>query len=249
MSQATGQNFSARVAYDGTNYAGFQLQTNAGTIQGELERSLAELAGEEIRVHGASRTDAGVHAIGQVISFKGVKLPAADEIESALSTMLPPDIRVSSVHERADDFNARYSTAGKIYAYRIFRSEIQSPFLSRYSHWIRRDLSLELMAESASLFEGEFDFSSFSSRLNEGENPVKRIDRVEIRERGEILSIECDGTGFLYQMVRRITGAVIDVGLDKVSIDEVARWIREPEIGLSKTVAPAKGLFLMEIRY
>ena len=249
MNDVTERNFSARVAYDGTAYAGFQVQPNEPTIQGDLEKALNKVLGAEIRVHGASRTDAGVHAAGQVISFKAATLLPAEEIERAVNAVIAQDIRIGPVVERHMDFSARFSARGKLYKYRIYRGARESVFLSRYSLWVWGELDLDKMRRTAAMFRGERDFSSFSPRLYEGENPVKRLDVVEICDRVDLLEIDVSGSGFLYQMVRRISAAVIEAGRGDSEPDETAGWLESPRLGACKYVLPAKGLFLMEVYY
>ncbi len=249
MNDVTERNFSARVAYDGTAYAGFQVQPSEPTIQGDLEKALGRVLGSEIRIQGASRTDAGVHAVGQMISFKAATLLPAEEIERAVNAVIAQEIRIGPVVERQMDFSARFSARGKLYKYRLYRGERESVFLSRYSLWVWGELDIELMRRIAAMFQGERDFSSFSPRLYEGENPVKRLDVVEISGHSDLLEIDVSGSGFLYQMVRRISAAIIEAGRGDSSPDEIAGWIETPRVGACKHVAPAKGLFLMEVYY
>jgi tRNA pseudouridine38-40 synthase len=249
MSDLTERNFSARVAYEGTAYAGFQIQPDEPTVQGELEKALNKVLGSEIRIHGASRTDAGVHAVGQSISFKAATLLPAEEIERAVNAVIAQDVRIGPVVERDADFSARYSARGKLYKYRIFRGERESVFLNRYSLWIWGGLDLKVMRQTAEMFTGERDFSSFSPRLYEGENPVKRLDKVEIAEHGDLLEIDVGGSGFLYQMVRRICAAVVEAGRGDLKPGEISSWLESPGLGACKHMLAAKGLFLMEVFY
>ena len=243
------RNFSARVAYDGTGYAGFQLQPSEPTIQGELEKALGKVLGSEIRIHAASRTDAGVHAIGQVISFHSATPLPAGEIERAINALLAPDIRVGPVFERHDDFHARYSNKGKRYSYYLYRGERESPFMSRYSLWVKRDLNEDLMREAASSLIGVHDFRSFSPRLYEKENAEKEMSIVDLRAYDEILEIVLMASGFLYQMARCVVGALLEIGQGRMPATEIAGWIDNPQIGACRFVAPPRGLFLMEVFY
>jgi tRNA pseudouridine38-40 synthase len=243
------RNFSARVAYDGTAYSGFQLQSNAPTVQGEIEKALGKVFGGEIRLHASSRTDAGVHAVGQVISFRRATSIPADEIERAVNAVLSPDIRIGPVMERDDDFHARYSVKGKHYIYRIHRGDRESPFLDRYALWIWGDLDVDQMNWTTSLFSGKRDCRSFSPRLDEGEEPVKKIFSVWIEKHGDLLEISMAGSGFLYQMARRIAASIVEVGKGALKREEVEGWLANPEVGACKIMLPAKGLFLMDVMY
>ena len=249
MIDAPERNFSARVAYDGTAYAGFQLQPNEPTVQGELEKALAKVLGGEIRVHAASRTDAGVHSLGQVMSFHNATSLPAEEIEKAMNALLSSDIRIGPMVERDDDFHARFSAKGKRYIYRIYRGERESPFLNRYSLWVWGDLDVDRMKMAVSYFQGSRDYRSFSPRLNEGENPVKKLFGVWVEERGELMEILMAGSGFLYQMARRIAASLIEVAKGGLKQDEIDGWLANPEVGACRFVLPAKGLFLMDVMY
>jgi tRNA pseudouridine38-40 synthase len=249
MSQASERNFSARVAYDGTDYAGFQVQPEDPTIQGELEKALAKILGTEIRVHGASRTDAGVHAVGQVVSFRAATTLPAAEIERALNALLPGEIRAWMLMERDNGFHARFSAWMKRYAYRIYRSPHESPFLGRFAYWRYGELDEEGMRRCADLLGGEHDFRSFSPRLYEGEKPMKMIETIEMNDYEELYEISVTGSGFLYQMVRRMCAAILEAGRGGQELEEVESWLDTPVTGACKHLLPPNGLFLMEVMY
>lgn len=249
MRNGSERNFSARVAYDGTAYAGFQLQPDQPTVQGGIEKALCKVLDGEVRVHGASRTDAGVHALGQMISFRHETTLPAGEIERAANALLDRDIRIGLVLERDDDFHARFSAKGKNYIYRIYRGKLESPFLDRYALWIWGDLDMERMKFAASLIPGERDFRSFSPRLNDGEKPVKNLSGVDVEEHDELLEISMTGSGFLYQMARRIAGSLVEVGMGGIGTDEIEGWLAKPETGACGFMLPAKGLYLVEVMY
>ena len=249
MSQAPERNFSARVAYDGTDYAGFQVQPDVLTIQGKLESALAKILGAEIRVHGASRTDAGVHAVGQVISFRAVTSLPAGELERAFNALLPGDIRVWMVMEREGGFHARFSARSKRYTYRIYLSAHESPFLGRFALWRYGDYDESRMRDCADLLVGEHDFRSFSPRLYEGEKPVKRVTGIEMNRYAELFEISIEGSGFLYQMARRISAVILETGSGELDVAQVKSWIGAPVTGECKYLLPPNGLFLMEVMY
>jgi tRNA pseudouridine38-40 synthase len=249
MSGKPERNFSARTAYDGTAYAGFQLQPNEPTIQGELETAIAKVLGSDVRVHAASRTDAGVHAIGQVISFRSTTVLPAGEIERAVNAHLPPDVRIGPVLERHDDFHARFSARGKRYNYRFYRGEVESPFLSRYALWVRGCFDVGRMKNLAMGLQGKRDFQSFTPRLYEGEEPVKSLEGVRVEEQDDLVEVSMVASGFLYQMARRISGALLEAARGKLDWSEVQRWLENPVLGTCKFLVPSKGLFLMEVMY
>ena len=183
------------------------------------------------------------------MSFHSATSLPAEEIEKAMNALLSSDIRIGPMVERDDDFHARFSAKGKRYIYRIYRGERESPFLNRYSLWVWGDLDVDRMKMAVSYFQGSRDYRSFSPRLNEGENPVKKLFGVWVEERGELMEILMAGSGFLYQMARRIAASLIEVAKGGLKQDEIDGWLANPEVGACRFVLPAKGLFLMDVMY
>lgn len=237
------------VAYDGTNYHGWQLQPEAVTIEGELNKALSTMLAAEIKVIGASRTDAGVHALGNVAVFDTDSRIPGEKFSYALNSRLPEDIRVVSSCEVAEDFHPRYDCHDKTYEYRICRSEFMLPTKRLYAAHIYYKLDVELMKEAAKSFIGEHDFVSFCSAGSSVTDTVRTIYSLELYEKEEELIIRVNGNGFLYNMVRIIAGTLINVGSGRMSISECKNAIEGGCRELAGPTAPAKGLCLLEINY
>ena len=240
-------NYKIVVAYDGTDFYGWQRQPKSRTVQGEIEAALARIAGKRIAVTGAGRTDAGVHARGQVANFRADFRMDGLELERALNALLPAAIRVVSLRRAPDRFDARKSAKSKIYQYRILNAPIVSPFDFRYVlHW-PGPLDADGMARAAGLFVREADFSAFSS--NRLLHPVRRIVRSEVRRRGREIIYTIEANGFLRYMVRTIVGTLLEVGRGRMEPLQVEELFRLNERRLAGQTAPAKGLCLIKVRY
>jgi tRNA pseudouridine38-40 synthase len=236
--------YSARVEYDGTDFAGFQVQTGSRTVQGELERALERLsAGSRVRVDGAGRTDAGVHAHGQVIAFTYAGRLGASELEAALRALLPADLTIGHLRRVAAGFNPRYRATQREYRYVIWNGP-RSPLRERYALGVREQLNDEQMQRAAQIFVGEHDFSAFGGV---DKQPVRTLHRVEVRRRGRLITIDVVGTAFLRQMVRRIVAALLRVGRGQVTIDEVRDALAATEPAFDGETAPARGLTLWRV--
>ena len=235
------------VGYDGTDFCGWQRQPGSRTVQGELEAALAKLAGKRIPAVGAGRTDAGVHAQGQVASFRAELRLEDDELLRALNALLPGDVRVSAVGSAPAGFDARKSARSKIYRYRIFNAPQVSPFLFRYVlHW-PGPLDLERMAEAAGLFERKTDFTSFSS--NRLLHPVRQVMRSELKKKGREITYTIEADGFLRYMVRTIVGTLLVVGRGRIEPREIEDLFAGKKRSLASPTAPAKGLCLVKVIY
>jgi tRNA pseudouridine38-40 synthase len=235
------------VAYDGTEFFGWQRQPDKRTVQGEIEAALARIAGKHVGVTGAGRTDAGVHARGQVANFRGDFRLDRRELARALNAILPAEIRVLSLGFVPDDFNARGSARSKVYRYRIRNAAVVSPFDFRYVlHW-QGLLDFDSMSRAAGLFVREADFSAFSS--NRLLHPVRRIIRSEVRRRGQDVVYTVEANGFLQYMVRTIVGTLIEVGRGRLEPLQVEEIFRRNERRLAGPTAPAKGLCLTRVNY
>jgi len=239
------------IAYDGTDYHGWQMQPNGTTVQEVLQQRLAKLfALPDIRVHGSSRTDTGVHALGfaaHVTLPESPYIPFAN-LQKALNRSLPVDIRIRSVTEVADDFHARFDAQGKAYTYVINRGE-QTPFNARYS-WQLPEFS-DLPAARAALDQltGTYDFSAFAAEADTYENTVRTIYRIDLQEFGSYLCVTFVGNGFMYKMVRSIMGGIAAVGMGKIPVGEIVA-IRESRHRTARIeTCPPQGLFLMKVFY
>jgi tRNA pseudouridine38-40 synthase len=236
------------VEYDGTNYVGWQLQPNGLSIQEVMESALAELLGESVRLYSSGRTDAGVHARGMVACFRTGKVLPLNAYADGLNSSLPADIAVRHAEEVSLDFSPRFHAQGKHYRYTIVRTRRRSPLSRLYAWHVRGGLELELMRVAAAHFVGTHDFAAFRTSGCAAERTVRRIDAVEIRQEGEIVTIDVRGSGFLRNMVRIMTGTLVAVGQGKMSPDHVRSCLEDPCLRPGPT-APAHGLCLQEVYY
>jgi len=242
------------VAYDGTGYAGWQIQpgTHGPTIQGELERALTRLyAGQSVRVQGSGRTDAGVHALGQVAHCRLPRRPRipVSELVRILNGMLPEQIRVREASSAPSGFHARFGAVGKAYAYVIHRGG-PDPFAGRWSWPVPDCRDLAAMRRAARGLLGEHDFSTFASAREEGpRGRVRTIQRIAVAVRGERLILTFIGDGFLYKMVRTLTATLVAVGRGRLSPTAVAGMLAARDRAVAPAPAPARGLFLIRVFY
>lgn len=237
------------VEYDGTNYHGWQIQNNVSTVQGEIEKAVYKITGEKTRVVGAGRTDKGVHALAQAAHFDtGSKIPA-DKFARALNTALPEDIAVISSEEVTPDFHSRFSSTGKTYEYRILNREIRSPIMAKRAWHIRGILDIKSMEQAASFFVGEHDFESFCASGHSVQTTVRTVFSSEWTNDGDCLIYRISGNGFLYNMVRIITGTLIEVGLKKRTAESIPLLLNSRDRNLAGITAPPQGLYLVKVHY
>jgi tRNA pseudouridine38-40 synthase len=239
------------VAYDGRGFAGWQSQSHRNTIQDHLERALENISGEAVRVHGAGRTDAGVHALAQCApaDLADSRLSAA-RWTGALNARLPPTIRVLRCRYVSKDFHARLSAKGKIYRYRIWSAPILPPFEHASAWHIARPLNLEVLRTAAKSFVGTHDFASFAANRGKREtSTIRTIYSVHVRQSGSCLTIEFDGDGFLYKMVRLIVGSLVKCALGKLPTQDLTDRLASAHVGSARFAAPPEGLFLVRVRY
>ena len=238
------------VEYDGTGYHGFQRQTSLPTIAGELDRALTALCGHEINVVGAGRTDAGVHATGQVVSFETGADVALERIPVALSSMLR-DARIAVVRavERPSGFSARHDALSRTYLYRILNRLAPSPLHDHRAFFVRSPLDVEKMATAGRALVGEHDFTSFCAQLPERGRPVRTIERLEIERRGDFVDLEGTADSFLHQMVRVIAGTLVEIGRGKRAPEDIASILAARDRNAAGVTAPAHGLYLTHVRY
>ena len=237
------------VEYDGTAYAGWQRQANAMTVQEKLERAILKLTGEKLCVSGASRTDAGVHALGQSAHFDTESRIPADKFSFALNTLLPPDIRVTRSEEVPLEFHARFSTKGKRYRY-LFHAEPHAGALTRNTHaHVIYPLDAERMQAEAQDLVGTHDFAAFAASGSVVKDTVRTIYRAEVTREGSEIRLVVEGSGFLYNMVRIIAGTLIGVGSGKLEPGAFKRAIASGDRLDLGITAPAHGLTLMEVFY
>ena len=249
-------NYRLTIQYDGTEFAGWQAQARGErTVQGEVERVLSLLDGRAVAVHGAGRTDAGVHAEAQVASFRLGREFAPEKLRDALNGNLASDLRVIEARRAAEDFHARFSARGKTYVYRIFNERFSSPFLSRYTHQEGRPLDILRMRGCASLFVGTHDWTAFSAAQSDVKDRVRTVTRLDVTERrsargrGRLVEITASAEGFLRFMVRSIAGTLLAAGRDEIGEDTIRRALDTGERDLAAATAPARGLTLVEVHY
>jgi tRNA pseudouridine38-40 synthase len=238
------------VAYDGAPFAGWQSQSHRNTVQDHLERAFERVTSGAVRIHGAGRTDAGVHALAQCVHVDILKFLPPDRWIKALNALLPPAIRVLRCRYVSQDFHARPSAKGKIYRYRIWSSPVLAPFEYGRAWHITRPLDLELLKTAVKCFIGTHDFAGFAAnRGNRGKSTVRTIYSVHIRQSSSCVTIDFDGDGFLYKMVRLIVGSLAKCALGKLSAKDLTDRLASAQVGSARFAAPAEGLFLVRVRY
>ena len=248
------KNIFLKIAYDGTNFSGWQRQPGKRTVCGELERVLKAVTGEDIKLDGTSRTDSGVHAYGQCASFKAdIKIPA-ENLARAMNNALAKDrlegvgeIRILEALEMPEDFHARFSSKGKRYIYRISCGKDPDVFKRNYYYQIKRELDVSKMKEAAAYIIGEHDFACFQSAGSPKETTVRTVYDIVIDEKDGDVTIKVSGNGFLYNMVRIITGTLVEVGLGKRTPESVKDAIDSLDRQKAGHVAPPQGLYLDEV--
>ncbi|HZC35798.1 MAG TPA: tRNA pseudouridine(38-40) synthase TruA [Chthoniobacterales bacterium] len=239
------------IAYDGTAFSGWQSQPNCTAVQDHLISAFRELLGIATKVHGAGRTDAGVHAMAQVAHADVPKGKFSREVWlAALNAHLPPELRVLRCQPVGNEFHARFSARGKVYRYRIWNAAFQHPLEINRSWHIPQELSLELMRQAAAIFLGKHDFAAFAAnRGTPSESTVRTISTITIRRKGPVITLEYSGDGFLYRMVRLLTGSIVQVALRRRDLNWLKERLLEPKGRKSHHLAPACGLYLVRVKY
>jgi tRNA pseudouridine38-40 synthase len=249
------RNLKLILSYDGSDFAGWQVQPDAPTVQGTLASAIGRVTGEKVLPQGSGRTDAGVHALAQVATFVTESPVPTANVLKALNDVLPPTVRVLNVEEAAADFHARKSARGKTYRYRIYREAICPPFLSRYLWHYPFPLDEQAMARAAGLVQGEHDFTSFAAvdpeRGREGEpaSNVRRIFSSMWERQGDELVYTVKGSGFLHHMVRNLVGTFILVGKRTLAVKDITRILQAQNRSAAGATAPASGLYLVGVDY
>ena len=248
-------NYKLVLQYDGTDFHGWQVQEDLRTVQGELTSALSLIDGRSVSVHGSGRTDAGVHAEGQVANVDIQREISPEKLRSAINGNVGRDMRVLTVNTAADDFHARYSALEKTYVYRIVTGPVISPFWSRYAHHDARRLDLERMKQAGGLFLGKHDWTAFSAAQSDVEDRVRTLTRLEVlpradeRLRGSLIEIRVSADGFLRYMVRAIAGTLMALGRGELDCDAIGEAIETGNRPLAAVTAPAHGLTLLSVRY
>lgn len=244
------KNYRMLLQYEGTRYLGWQRQeSTARTIQGRLEAVLGEMTGSAVQVQGAGRTDAGVHALGQTAHFHAETDKTPDEIRDYLNRYLPEDIAVLSLEEAPERFHSRLCAVGKTYCYRVLNSAVPHIFDRRYVWQVPQPLEIGAMRQAAAYLIGSHDFQSFTSARRGKKSTVRRIDDIRIERAGDEIRLTYDGDGFLYHMVRIMTGTLVEVGLGQRAPRQMPEILEAKSREKAGTLAPGKGLTLVEVRY
>ena len=238
------------ISYDGAHFAGWQSQRHGNTVQDHLERAFHRVTGQRVRVHGAGRTDAGVHALAQCAHADVNEQLTPDRWTAALNSSLPAQLRVLHCQRVGDDFHARFSASGKVYRYRIWSGKILPPLEYGRAWHLPRDLDLKEMKKAGEHFVGRHDFADFAANRGHAEHDtVRTIRRVSVGRKGFTWTLEFDGDGFLYKMVRLMVGALTECGSGKISEEDVASRVHRAGKSGTRFAAPAGGLYLVRVRY
>ncbi len=244
------KHFKACVCYDGTRYRGWQKQGNtSNTIQAKIESALTRICGEPVEVAGSGRTDAGVHAKGQVISFRTRADLQPEQLRSALREQLPQDIAVYDVALTSPRFHARLSATGKTYCYRIWNSELPCVFERNFAWQVGKPLDVDRMLSAVPFFLGTHDFAAFSTNRSKNKSSVRTVASLQIERSGQELIIHITGDGFLYNMVRIIVGTLVEIGLHEKTPEQIPEIFASGQRMNAGMTAPAQGLCLMEVFY
>ena len=248
-------NYKLLIQYDGTDFHGWQSQEGFRTVQGELERALSLLERIPVNIYGSGRTDAGVHAEGQVASVELQREIKQQKLRAAINGNIEKDVRVLEVEEVGPEFHARYSALGKTYVYRIVNAQVMSPFWSRYAHHEARPLDLAQMKAAAQVFVGSHDWTAFSAAQSDVEDRVRTISQLDISERldershSKLIEIRVSAEGFLRYMVRSIAGALMSVGRGELDNSAITQAIAAGVRPITVATAPAHGLTLLSVKY
>ena len=243
------RNIKLTIDYDGKDFNGWQKQPNKLNIQGEIERAIESITGEKVELIASGRTDAGVHAIGQVANFKTNSNIAIDKIPIAINSLVKNSIRIQNAEEVDEKFHSRYNCKKKTYRYVIDNSKYGSAIYRNIAYHIPTPLNVEEMKKAIKYFEGEHDFKAFKSSGTSGKNSVRNIYSANIVTEGTSIGIDLTGNGFLYNMVRIIVGTLVEVGLGKIKAEDIPSIIESKDRTKSGKTLPPQGLMLVKVDY
>ena len=243
--------YLAIVSYKGTSFCGWQKQTvsKLPSVEVTIEKVISRILNKETKIYGSGRTDAGVHALGQTFHFDSEKEINEYRFLHSLNELLPSDIRVLSLKRVEDDFHARFSAKGKTYIYKIRNAQLSSPFESDLEYTLAQELDVEKMVEASKLFKGEHNFQNFTTKEEDDAGFVRNISEISITKQNEHVVILMTGNGFMRYMVRMIVGTLIQVGLGKLTSEDIMKILEDPVRKPSSYKAPAYGLYLKEVCY
>ena len=245
------KNYRLHIQYDGTRYRGWQRQGVAAedTIQGRLEAVLARLTGEDVEIHGAGRTDAGVHARCQVAHVRLEKDWEPAALLLKFNEYLPEDIRILEIKRAGERFHSRLNATGKVYEYHMLKKNCYDVFARKYSWQMEKDLDTERMRQAAQFLIGSHDFRGFCTKASKKKSTLRRLDAIDIRETERDIFLRFEGNGFLYNMVRILTGTLVEIGAGEREADSILEILDTGERKRAGETAPAKGLTLLSVRY
>ena len=249
MDSSTTRKLGLVVEYDGTRYCGFQLQANGPTIQGELETAVARLTGDPARVQGASRTDSGAHAVGQVAAFSTESALPVSTFASGLNAYLPWDIAVREAHQMDPSFEPRRDATSRVYRYTIINRRARSPVWERWAHHVPGPLDIEAISVALRSLEGTHDFAPFGGRVPVGKRTIRRMMATRVWQEEDRLLVEMKANAFLPGQVRRTVGALLQVGTGRISPEAIRAMVDGQSNQLATEAVPAKGLCLMRVNY
>lgn len=247
--QSSPRRIKLTLEYNGARYHGWQVQPNAVTIQGTVEASLTRITANPVRLHAAGRTDAGVHALAQVIHFDTPSTISLCDLQRGLNRMLPNDIVVRQAAEVADDFHSQYAAKRKTYAYIVYNHSLRSAFRAPYTWHIRKPLDVDAMREAASLLLGRHDFSAFRASSCTARSPIRCIERLAVKKRAEQIFFILRANGFLQHMVRNIVGTLVAIGQGKIPLSDMSGILQSRQRTLAGPTAPPHGLFMIRVQY
>jgi tRNA pseudouridine38-40 synthase len=244
------RNIKLIIEYDGNAYHGWQIQPGLRTIQGVMREKITQITQADVNLIGAGRTDAGVHALGQVANFKTENKIACKALQRGLNGLLAPDIVITAAEEVDEEFHARFSAHSKVYEYRILNQPYPSAIERRYTWFIHHGLDIDAMRGCAAALVGSHDFASFRASGDESRHSIREVFRLEIgRRAGNLLTMTIEANAFLREMVRSIVGTLVDVGQEKTSSEEFLEVFQARDRRRAGMTAPAHGLFLAEVKY
>ncbi len=244
------RNIKLVLEFDGTAYAGWQIQPERATVQGSVINAVSKLTGEDVRLTGAGRTDAGVHARAYVCNFQSSSAIPTKGVREGLNSLLPEDIAVIEASEVPDDFDSRRSAKSKSYLYRVFNAGYRTPLERHYSWSVKWPLDLGLMQRGAELFLGEKDFSSFCAADSDAEHCIRRVIEFDVDgSEGDFIELSVRGTAFLRHMVRIMVGTLVTLGRGKITLEDIEDIIEAKDRTRAPVTAPARGLFFMRAEY
>lgn len=243
-------NYKLTIQYDGGRYQGWQrLGDSENTIQGKIENVLTEMVGEPIEIIGCSRTDSGVHALSQIANFKMNVTMTETEVMNYLNRYLPQDISIVDVMLVPERFHARYNAKDKTYLYKIWNEQFTNPFMRKYSMHVEKNLNIEKMEEASQYFIGSHDFTAYSNAKSKKKSMVREIYSIDIEEISGFIEIRVRGNGFLYNMVRKMVGTLIEVGLDEIEANKIPSIIDSKERIQTGRMADPAGLYLEKVDF